>query len=150
MFVRKYAVRDVVYLALVETIWNPVQKKYNQNRIASLGKLSELEYRNHRIEKMVTALDLFCKRSGIATIGDGLILNNLSVNEETVSATYDFGIYRVASFVLKTLGITGTVAGLSFQAKISKEKLVAAAEGLIAHHLMPQTDVSERATHAWY
>src|SRR3989338_1666797 len=113
MFVRKYAVRDVVYLALVETIWNPVQKKYNQNRIASLGKLSELEYMNHRIEKIVTALDLFCKKSGIATIGDGIILNNLSSNEEAVSSTYDFGIHRVASFTLKNLGITSTIAGLS-------------------------------------
>lgn len=150
MFVRKYAVRDIVYLALVENLWDPIKKRYNQNRIASLGKLSELDYGNHRIDRIVTALDSFCKTHGISTIGNGIILTNLPDNEEAVSSSYDFGIQRIASFVLSTLGITPAIAGVSKEEEISTEKVVAATEALIAHHLLPRTDASERSTYAWY
>lgn len=149
MFVRKLAVRDVVYLTLVENLWDPVQKKYLQNKIASLGKLSDLEYGNHRIEKMVNALDSFCKRNGIATIGNGIILTDIAGNEEIVSSAFDFGIHHITSFVCQTLGIIPTVAALPGM-EISREKLLAATEAVIAHHLLPQTDVSERSTHGWY
>jgi transposase len=150
MFVRKLAVRNVVYLSLVENLWDPLKKKYNQNKIASLGKLSDLEYGNHRIERIVTALDSFCKKHGIVTIADGIILTDLAGNEEIVSASFDFGIHKVASSVCQTLGITAAVLALPASYQISGEKTVAATEALIAHHLMPQTDVSERGTHAWY
>jgi len=149
MFVRKNTVGNITYLTLVENIWNPIKKKYNQNKIASLGKLSDLEYQNHRIEKMVTALDLFCKRYGIATISNGIILTDITENEEIVSSSYDFGVHKVASFVLSELGITQTIRVLSHP-EISKEKTIASAEGLIAHHLMPKSDVSERSTYAWH
>ena len=150
MFVRKYAVRQVVYLALVENQWDPFKKRYQQNRIASLGKLSELEFGNHRIDRMVTALDSFCKKHGIDTIGDGIILTGLSSNEEAVSSSFDFGIYRVAAATLTHLGLTSTVASLPEETHISGEKVRAAMEALIAHHLLPRTDASERSTHDWY
>src|SRR3989338_4238294 len=150
MFVRKYAVRQVVYLAMVENQWDPFKKRYQQNRIASLGKLSELEFGNHRIDRMVTALDSFCKKHGIDTIGDGIILTGLSSNEEAVSSSFDFGIYRVAAATLTHLGLTSTVASLPEEAHISGKKVRAAMEALIAHHLLPRTDASERSTHDWY
>lgn len=119
MFVRKLAVRNVVYLSLVENLWDPLKKKYNQNKIASLGKLSDLEYGNHRIERIVTALDSFCKKHGIVTIADGIILTDLAGNEEIVSASFDFGIHKVASSVCQTLGITAAVLALPASYQIS-------------------------------
>ena len=137
-------------MALVENQWDPFKKRYQQNRIASLGKLSELEFGNHRIDRMVTALDSFCKKHGIDTIGDGIILTGLSSNEEAVSSSFDFGIYRVAAATLTHLGLTSTVASLPEEAHISGKKVRAAMEALIAHHLLPRTDASERSTHDWY
>lgn len=152
MFVRKHAVRDVAYLTLVENLWDPAKKRYTQNRIASLGKVADLIYRNHRIEQIVTALDSFCAKQGVATIGDGIILKNLSRNEDAISSSFDFGIHRLAAWVLRELGLSQTIVSLppTPGVRIAKEKLGAAVEALIAYRLLPRTDASELSTFHWY
>lgn len=152
MFVRKLAVRNVVYLSLVENLWDPIHKKYHQNKIASLGKASELDYANNRIQQIVTALDSFCTTHGIPTIGDGIMLRNLDQNEDVVSSSFDFGIHRLASWVLSTLGLSHTIGFLprTPQVRIANERLIAAVETLIAYRLLPRTDASELSTFHWY
>lgn len=137
-------------MSLVDNIWNPIKKYYVQKRITGLGKASDLSYRNNTAEQIVTAIHTFCNKHGIATLSDGIILTDLSSSEPLLSASLDFGIHRLAVHVLKKLGIADTIRNFPATPAMTREKVLAATESLIAHRLTNRTDASERSTAHWY
>lgn len=137
-------------MSLVDNIWNPIKKYYVQKRIIGLGKTSDLGFRNNTAEQIVTAIHTFCAKHGIATLSDGVILTDLSSSESLLSASLDFGIHRLAVHILKKLGIADTIRSLPTAPAVTREKVLAAAESLIAHRLTNRTDASERSTARWY
>lgn len=151
MFVRSHTVKSISYLALVENLWDPLRKRYHQKRIASLGKTTEFAA-SHRAGSIITALSSFCQRHHIPSLSDGIVITNLSHREDLLSRAFDFGIWEIATHILKNLGIRATVEALhkKYTANLSLPSLLSATTTLIAHRLTTRSDASERATHAWY
>lgn len=153
MFVRKHKIRGLTYLALVENVWNPVKKKYQQKRVTTLGKTTELDQAQQRVEAIVLALNKFCRQYRIPALSEGLVIEKLEDDERLLSRTYDWGVHLLSAWTLKRLGIIDSLKSLvkdKTGLKISLEKLTAVTRTLVAHRLKARSDASERSTHGWY
>lgn len=141
----------IPYAYVVNNEWNTVRKKHEQKIIASLGRVEDLP-KDGTIEKLVSALDRFCRKMGWTTLSEGVILSELT-DEKVLSRTYDWGLLIVTEHLLKSLSLDKIISGSPkkvFQKKISPEKFMAALSAVLAFRLIPRNDASERATHHWY
>jgi transposase len=141
----------IPYAYVVNNEWNTLRKKHEQKIIASLGRVSDLP-EDGTIEKLVSALDRFCKKMGWATFSNGVILSNLT-DETILSKTYDWGSIILTRHILKNLSLDKIISGSQSKAlkkKISKEKYLSAITAILAHRLTPGNGASERSTYHWY
>src|SRR3989338_10406332 len=141
----------IPYAYVVNNEWNTIKKKHEQKIIASLGRLSELP-RDGTIEKLVSALDRFCKKMGWATLSEGMIIPDLT-DESILSQTREWGPLILTEHIIKVLSldkIIRSVQRMSLKKKISSEKYLAAITAILAYRLIPRNDASERSTHLWY
>lgn len=141
----------IPYAYVVNNEWNTIKKKHEQKIIASLGRLSELP-KDGTIEKLVSALDRFCKKMGWATLENGVILASLT-DETILSQAKEWGSMILTGHVLKNLSLNKIIPQSQNQAlkkKISAEKFMAATTAILAYRLYPRNDASERSTHLWY
>lgn len=141
----------ISYAYVVNNQWNTLKKKHEQKIITSLGRVNDLP-KDGTIEKLVSALDRFCKKMGWATFRNGVILSDLT--EETIlSQTYDWGSIILTRHILKNLSLDKIILRSQSKAlkkKISKEKYLSAITAILAHRLTPGNGVSERSTYHWY
>ena len=141
----------IPYAYVVNNEWNTVKKKHEQKIIASLGRVNDLPA-DGTIEKLVSALDRFCKKMGWATLSEGVILSNLT-DENVLSKAKDWGPLILTTHILKKLSLDKIISGsLSFalKKKISPKKFMAAITAILSRRLYPGNDASERSTHLWY
>jgi transposase len=141
----------IPYAYVVNNEWNTLKKKHEQKIIASLGRVNDLP-KDGTIEKLVSALDRFCKKMGWATLANGVILSDLT-DETILSKTYDWGSIILVRHILKNLSLDKIISGsgsFALKKKISKEKYLSAVTTILAHRLTPGNDASERSTHTWY
>lgn len=141
----------IPYAYVVNNEWNTIRKKHEQKIIASLGRVSELP-KDGTIEKLVSALDRFCKKMGWATFANGVILSDLT-DETILSKTYDWGSIILTRHILKSLSLDKIISGSQSKAlkkKISTEKFIKTVTAILARRLTPGNDASERSTHLWY
>lgn len=155
MFVRekihKTKKGDIPYSYLVDNVWNPIKKKYKQIVIYALGKTEELAG-NSRIEKIITALDNYAAKKGMASLSEGIIFKNLN-DEEKLSQTFDFGEFLLTSHVVGQLSldlILRDILKSQKQKVISESKLLTSLQALIASHLRPQISISDLSACRWY
>ncbi len=139
------------YAYLVDSRWNSVKKKHEQDIVACLGSVENLP-QNGVIEKIITALDAFAKKQGITTLSEGIILPNLN-DENALSNSFDLGEMFLSDHIISTLSLD-KIIGDAYQKtknrKIGLDKLQTCFSALIARHLHPVSTVSERATQIWY
>lgn len=144
--------KDLIpYAYVVNNEWNTIKKKHEQKIIASLGRVSNLP-KDGTIEKLVSALDRFCRKMGWTTLSEGVILSNLT-DEKILSQTKDWGPLILTSHILKRLSLDKIISGSqskTLKKKISPEKFMAATTAILARRLYPRNDASERSTHLWY
>lgn len=141
----------IPYAYIVNNEWNSIKKKHEQKIIASLGRVSELP-KDGTIEKLVSALDRFCKKMGWATLSEGVILSNLT-DEKVLSQTMDWGPLILTDHILKSLSLDKIISGSAskaFKKKISVEKFMVATTAILARRFYPRNDASERSTYQWY
>lgn len=142
----------IPYAYLVDNHWNPFHKKNEQKIVASLGRVENLPI-DGTVEKIIVALDNFANKMGFASLSDGIVLQNISSNEDLFSKVYDWGIVSLVRQTLKNLSLDKIISGSRSKAsekEISEEKFTASAIALLSHRLIPQTDISERAACNWY
>lgn len=139
------------YAYLVENQWNSLRHKNEQKIITCLGAVEELPS-NGLIEKIVTALDTFAKKQGFTTLSNGVILSDLT-DEKTITKSFDWGELILTKHVLTGLSLDKIIKETfkkDTQKQLSEEKLLRSLAALIAYHLKPMIDISERATFLWY
>lgn len=139
------------YAYLVKNEWNPFRKKHIQKIVASLGNVRNLPV-DGTIEKMIIALDNFANKMGFTSLSNGVVLQDIS-DEKLLSQTFDWGVVNLTKQALKNLSLDKIISGSHTKAKekeISLDKFTAAVTALLTHRLMPQADISERATYNWY
>lgn len=138
------------YAYLVDNRWNAVGKKHEQTIVACLGNVASLPV-DGTIEKIITALDLFAKKQGFASLAHGVVLSDLT-DERIMEKASDYGTFLLARHVLSRLSLLSTLESLAqrFTVNVSLLSLMASITALVAHRLTDRSDASERSTHAWY
>lgn len=152
--VRKQPGKDrmIPYAYLVDNHWNPFHKKNEQKIVASLGRVENLPI-DGTVEKIIVALDNFANKMGFASLSDGIVLQNISLNEDFLSKVFDWGIINLVKQILKNLSLDKIISGSQAYAKqkeIALYKFMTAVTALLSHRLIPQSDISERAACSWY
>lgn len=139
------------YAYLVDSRWNSVKKKHEQDIVVCLGSVENIPH-NGVIEKIITALDAFARKQGITTLSEGIILPTLN-DENILTQSLDFGEMILANHAISTLSLD-TILEDAYQRtrgrQLSAEKLKDCITVMIARHLHPVSTVSERETHLWY
>lgn len=141
----------IPYAYVVNNEWNSIKKKHEQKIIASLGRVNDLP-KDGTIEKLVSALDRFCRKMGWATLSEGVILSDLT-DEKVISQARDWGPIILTNHILKRLSLDEIISGsqsTALKKKISAEKFMAAVTAILTRRLYPRNDASERSTHLWY
>lgn len=139
------------YAYLVDSRWNSVKKRHEQDIVACLGSVENLPA-NGVIEKIIIALDKFAKTQGITTLSQGLILQDLQ-DENTLTKSFDYGEMILGKHAISSLSFNQILKEAhekDQKKKISLEKFLQATCTIISSHLRPQVSISELATHAWY
>lgn len=141
----------LTYAYLVDHRWNPLQKKYEQKLIHSLGRVDELPAKG-TVEKIILALDKYAAKKGFTSIRDGVILKDLN-DRNILDKVYDFGEYQLVNHVLSSLSLNEIIRNVfkgQKDKKISEEKLLFALTAQIAYHLHSFVPHSELAINRWY
>lgn len=139
------------YAYLVDSRWNSVKKKHEQDIVACLGSVDNIPH-NGVIEKIITALDTFARKQGITTLSEGVVLPSLN-DEQILTQSFDFAEMTLAHHTISTLSLD-TILKDAYEKtrkkQLSASKLQACFTAMIARHLHPVSAVSERETHLWY
>lgn len=139
------------YAYLVDNQWNAVRKKHEQKIIACLGPTDTLPH-DGTIEKMIIALDNFARKQGFSPLSRGTVIPEIEEGNNLTSC-YDWGIINLTKQAMKNLSLDKIISGSQDKVskkEISADKFAAAVTALLSHRLIPQDDISERATHTWY
>jgi len=149
--IRKLKHSSSSYAYLVDNQWNAVRKKHIQRIIACLGPTDSLPH-DGTIEKIIVALDNFAKKQGFSSLSGGTVIPEIKEGRNLTSC-YDWGSLILVKQALKNLSLDKIIQGSHAEAQIkviSPDKFMSAVTTLLSHRLVPQSDISERLTQAWY
>lgn len=139
------------YAYLVDSRWNSVKKKHEQDIVACLGSVDNIPH-NGIIEKIITALDTFARKQGLTTLSSGVILPALN-NEDILTKSFDYGEMLLGKHVISSLSLDKIFKDAyekESHKKVSLEKFLQAVCIIISYHLRPQISISELSTTSWY